>query len=167
MNLFAIAKSTLAAISEPTRSERGSTHHARDNFSAVLDTKQRSKSGNTARKFFSAVDRVDDQSCSVAGAGSFHVAAAQCLAQNIESQSAGGYFCTRHFFDAAIGLGHRGAIALAVHAHFHSAKISHGDDVALPHDRIEQRAVFFAISHHFSVGAQPYAKPAASLTLPI
>src|ERR1700688_799555 len=107
MNLFAIAESALATIRKPTRAERRSAHHASDNFSTVFDTQQRSEGRNATRKFFSAVNGVNDQTRAVAGASRFHVAATHFLTQNVESQSAGDYLRASHFFDAAIGLGYR------------------------------------------------------------
>ena len=69
VDFFSVAIRALPAISPPARAERRSAGHARYNFAILFDGQKRAKGGNAARKFFRAVDRIDDQACASGIAG--------------------------------------------------------------------------------------------------
>ncbi len=77
------------------------------------------------------------------GVGGFHVAPAHFFAEDVQGEAAGRHFCAGHFFHAAIRLSYGRAVILSLHAHFDSAKIAHGDDVAISYDGLQQRSVLF------------------------
>ena len=122
--------------------------HSRNDFSIALDSQQRSEGGNSARKFFRAVDGIDDQSrsscrfrCRVS------VATAHLFAEYIQRHAAGGNSRARHGLNRSVRFSQCGSIQLPCDAHPHGAKISHRHRIGLIGNGFQQRSVLFSVAH--------------------
>src|SRR6267154_1794420 len=147
VDTFSVAISAFAAISPPATRQSRSAGHSRHDFAIALNRQQRSKSLNPARKFFRAVDRVDNQS-RLRGTRRLALCSTHLFAEHIQRKATRRYFGSRHLFHCAIGLRHRRPIALSVHAHSVRAKIFHSDYVRVLRNIFQQRPILRSLAHH-------------------
>src|SRR5712671_481887 len=147
VNPFPVAISAFAAIRPPATRQSRSAGHSRHNFAIALDSQQRSKRLNPARKFLRAVDRIDDQS-RLRGTWRLALRTTHLFAEHIQREAAGRHFCASHLLYRAICLRYGRPIALSVHAHSVRAKIFHSDYIRVLRNILQQRPILRSIAHH-------------------
>src|SRR5260370_6662546 len=144
--------------------QAGRAHHSGDDLAIQLNSHQRAEGGNTARKFFRAVDRVDDHARAPGSTRRLRIAAAHFFSKNVQWQSASRHFGPRHLFHGTVCLSHRRAVAFSVNAQFVGAEIPQRNPVRLLRDRFQQRSIFLPVTHAFTRSARNTAVTAICLS---